>query len=35
MTATHLGEVTGDLPPSRSDPDLITVSRMDGTLITV
>ena len=35
VVATHLDEVTGDLPPSESDPDLITASRTDGTLITV
>ena len=35
VAATHLDEVTGDLPPSGSEPDLITASRIDKTLLTV
>ena len=35
VAATHLDEVTGDLPPSGSEADLITASRIDKTLITV
>ena len=35
VAATHLDEVTGDLPPSGSELDLITESRIDKTLITV
>ena len=35
MVATCLDEVTGDLPPSGSEPDLITAFRMDKTLMTV
>ena len=32
VAATHLNEVTGDLPPSSREPDLITASRIDKTL---
>ena len=35
MAATHLDEVTGDLPPPDSEPDLITSSMMDKTLTIV
>ena len=35
VAAIHLDEVTGDLPPSGSEPDLITASHIDKTLITV
>ena len=31
VAATHLHEVTGDLHPSNSEPDLITTSCMDKT----
>ena len=34
-TATYLDEVTGDLQPSGLEPDLITASRTDKTLMTV
>ena len=30
VAATHLDEVTGDPPPSESEPDLITASRIDS-----
>ena len=35
MAATHLDEVTGDLPPFGWDPDLMILSRMDNTLTVV
>ena len=35
VAATHLDEVTSDLPPSGSELDLITASRIDKTLIAV
>ena len=35
MAATYLDEVTADLPPAESEPDLIVASRLDETLITV
>ena len=35
VAATHLDEVTGDLPPSGSEPDLITSSLLNKTLIIV
>ena len=35
VAAIHLDEVTGDLPPSGSEPDLITASRINSTLSTV
>ena len=35
MAATHLDEVTGDLPPFGWDSDLIILSRMDNTLTVV
>ena len=35
MAATYLDEVTGDLPPAGSKPDLITSSREDKTLTVV
>ena len=35
LAATYLDEVTADLPPAESEPDLIVASRLDETLITV
>ena len=35
VAATHLDEVTGDLPQTGSEPDLITMSQIDSTLSTV
>ena len=35
VAATHLDDVTGDLPPTGSEPDLITTSQIDSTLSTV
>ena len=32
MAATYLDEVTADLPPAASEPDLIAESRLDETL---
>ena len=35
VAATYLDEVTADLPPAASEPDLIAASRLDETLITI
>ena len=35
VATTYLDEVTADLPPAESEPDLIVASRLDETLITV
>ena len=35
VAATYLEEVTADLPPAASEPDVVPASRLDGMLITV